>query len=84
MREPLPPKDLPLLAQAMRERGLAVASCSTADQGYLRGWPETPRTVMVTWSGDHNFYHHDLAEWLAGCDVVHRGFRSNADQSRAA
>ena len=84
MPEQRPPQDLPLLAQAMRERGLPVASCSTGDQGYLRGWPETPRTVTVRWSGIHSFHQDDLAEWIAGCRVVHEGHPSSGDQSRAA
>jgi hypothetical protein len=80
----LPAQDLPLLLAMMRERGLPVGSCQTSDQGYLRGWPETPREVTVRWSGDNGFYQRALADWMAGCRVIHRGFQSNADQSEAA
>jgi len=75
--------DLPLLTAMMRERGLPVASCQLTDRRYQRNGV-SQRTVIVTWAGDNGFHQRNLAAWMAGCDVIHQGFQSSADQSDAA
>lgn len=75
-------RDLPLLTAMMKERGLPVAGCKLTPHRYRRGCDV--QSVVVTWCGENGVHQRSLAAWMAGHDVVHQGFQSNDDQSRAA
>lgn len=63
-------KSLPLLAQTMRERGLAVVSCSTNDQEFVKGRAVAARWLRVNWRNRPELSEIELADYLA--QTTHR------------
>lgn len=75
-----PERELPLLAQTMRERGLHVKRVSTIDPRFINGESAMPYSITVWWDGEIHGHHRRLADHLARVEKIWHDSPRSASQ----